>query len=157
MERRDLTATSYVGARVVALLLVVVGAGFWLAPGLLTDWFGTVERGLGFGLLVAFCVLSSLWMDNHRLRVRLAETTEALHQLLYGRDYSKDREAIEILIRGLAGTDPAARQAAHDHLVRLTGQNFAADPGVWMAWWASCEKTWARKRGSGAPGSSGKE
>jgi hypothetical protein len=160
MERKDLTATSWATSRLTAAALGALGVFFLLRP----DWLGWDalagilggEVGvLACGVGAAFLVLASLSLEKHALRVRCAELMEGLNQLLYGKDYSRDREAIGILLRSLDGKDPAARETAHRHLVRLTGQNFAPDPAVWRAWWATYEKTWAARRTSDGQGPGG--
>src|SRR5207249_1098177 len=89
----------------------------------------------GFGLFVAFLVLAAQSWEKAQMRVQMAETLEALHQLLYGKDYRRDREAIEILLRSLETGDAETSKTAYTHLLRLTGQNFAQDPKVWRSWW----------------------
>ena len=159
MERQDLSATSWVTSRLVALILGLAGVLFlfepaWLGWRALAESLGGEARVVGAGLGVAFLVLAALSFEKNRMRERLAEQTEGLHQLLYGRDYAREREAIEILLRGLDAADPAARAAAHQHLTRLTGQNFAPDPVVWRAWWSANARTWAARRGD-APADAG--
>jgi hypothetical protein len=155
MQRQDLSAASFVTTRLTALLLALAGVLFlfrpsWLGWDALVRSLGGETAVLGAGIGVGFLLLASLSYEKNQLRVRVAEQTEALHQLLYGKDYSQHREAIEILVRALEGTDAGARKAAHEHLVRLTGQNFAADAGVWRAWWEASRRTWAVRRPDGA-------
>lgn len=155
MERKDLGATSWVTSRLTVALLVGAAVLFAfrakvLGWGALSEAVGGETALLAFGLGVCFALLAALSWEKNQLRVRCAELLEGLNQLLYGRDYASQREAIEILLRALEGRDEAARATAHQHLVRLTGQNFAADASVWRAWWSAHEKTWASRRGGAA-------
>jgi len=145
MEKKDLSATSWLTARLTVAGIVLLGL-LMLAPDILAGWLGGPERVLGWGLFVAFLLIASLSWEKNQLRVRNAEMMEALNQLLYGKDYAQHREAIEILLTALDSKDPVARKSAHENLVRLTGQNFANDAKVWRVWWSACEKTWAARR-----------
>jgi hypothetical protein len=175
MQHKDLTATGFVSSRITMFLLVLMGVFFafqpsWLGWNTLVHWLddpvvaqgaspggglsvGTHGSGalrlVSFGLGCGFFLIAALSFEKDQIRVRIAEVMEALHQLLYGRDYARDREAIEILMRSLDAEDPAARRIAHENLVRLTGQHFADDPAVWRSWWEANKKTWARAK-SGA-------
>ena len=149
MERRDLTATSWFTSRAVVAVLVLAGAYLVLQPDWL-GWSGLVSSLGGEGRLaavaagLAFFVLAAQSWEKHQLRVQSAETMEALHQLLYGKDYRRDREAIEILLTALETGAPENAKSAHAHLVRLTGQNFAQDPKVWRAWWEANKRRFER-------------
>lgn len=151
MDRKDLTATSWIGSRVVVALLVAAGAYLILQP----EWLGydALARSLGgdarlaaVATGIAFVVLAAQSWEKHQMRVHAAETLEALHQLLYGKDYRRDREAIEILLTALESQTGDNAKTAHAHLVRLTGQNFAADPKVWRSWWEANKRTFERVR-----------
>jgi hypothetical protein len=151
MDKDDLTATSWFTSRFVVLLLVLGGVFFWLRAdwlgyGRLRDMLGSETNLLATGLGVAFLVLAAQSWEKAQIRVQTAEMTEALHQLLYGKDYRRDREAIEILLVALESGDPANAKTAHEHLVRLTGQNFAQDPKVWRSWWEASRKTFEKAR-----------
>jgi hypothetical protein len=148
MEKQDLSATSWLTARLTVVGIVGLGL-LMLAPDLVAGWVGGPERVLGWGLFVAFLLIASLSWEKNQLRVRNAEMMEALNQLLYGRDYAQHREAIEILLTALESKDAVSRKAAHENLVRLTGQNFADDPQVWRAWWGAHGKTWAARKRDG--------
>lgn len=157
MDRSDLTATSWVTTRLTAIVLAAFGLFFLFRPdalgwGALVRWLGSEERVLAAGVGVGFLVLAALSLEKNALRLRVAELMEGLNQLLYGKDFARDREAIELLLRALEGKDATARETAHKHLVRLTGQHFAPDPLVWRAWWTANVKTWtarAATRGGG--------
>jgi len=149
MDRKDLTATSWVTTRLTAFVLGAVGVFFIATAGNESDplsrWLGGKDALLGVGLGVAFVLLAVLSREKNALRVQVAELMEGLNQLLYGKDYTRDRQAIELLVRALEGTDAHARETAHRHLVRLTGLQFAPDPFVWRAWWSANEKSWTSR------------
>jgi hypothetical protein len=166
MDHKELTATSFVSSRITMFLLVVMGFFFafqpsWLGWDAVVRWLddpaapASAVHGSGalrlvsFGLGCGFFLIAALSFEKDQIRLRIAEVMEALHQLLYGRDYARDREAIEILLRTFDSDDPAARRIAHENLVRLTGQHFADDPKVWWSWWEANKKTWARVRSGG--------
>ena len=162
MEQKDLSTASYLYSRFTVFLLAVMGCFFafqprWLGWDMVARWLDDPAapsasthgsgalRLVSFGLGCVFFLVAALSFEKDQIRVRVASVMEALNQLLYGKDYARDREAIELLLNALDGTDPAARRAGHENLVRLTGQNFAPDPLVWRSWWAASQKTWARR------------
>ena len=151
----ELTATHWLAARAYVGLLVLAALWFTMRPGPL-GWDWAAERCGGEGRLaavgagIALFVAAKTVFRVHQLRVRAAETTEALNQLLYGTDYARDREAIDILIHALVGADPATTETVTKHLRRLTGQHFAADPKVWAAWWAAHRRQHRRPAEGGA-------
>ncbi len=153
MDRRDLSAASWFASRAKVAAIVGLGVLFALEPESMVKALGGPDRWLGLGLLVAFALLASLAWKVHEQRIQVAERMEALHQLLYGKDYARDREAIEILLVSLEGADPEAAKTAYAHLCRLTGQNFAQDPKVWRSWWEAHKRTFQRARGG--PGDGG--
>jgi hypothetical protein len=151
MERSDLTATSWFSSRLVFGLLVAAGIFYlaepdWLGFGALSRALGGKDRLQGIGVGVAFVVLAAQSWEKAQMRIQAAETLEALHQLLYGKDYKRDREAIEILLTALESQDAGNAKTAHGHLVRLTGQNFAQDPKVWRSWWEANKKRFEKAR-----------
>lgn len=151
MERRDLTATSWFGARLKVGLLCGIAVFLlfrpaWLGWRAAADAAGGEQQLLAVCLAVAFFWIARLTWEKDQLRVGAAELMEALNQLLYGKDYASQRQAIEILLDALEARDESARATAHEHLVRLTGQNFAADPRVWRAWWDAHRRTWSSKK-----------
>jgi hypothetical protein len=155
MKSRELTATAWMGSRLGAGLLVVVGLFFvfrpeWLGWSRLAEMLGGETALVSAGAGCAFVLAAALAVEKDRLRVRMAELMEGMNDLLYGKDHRRDREAIEILLTSLESEDSDARAAAHKHLVRLTGQHFAADPKVWRSWWSASERTWSRV--NAAPG-----
>jgi len=158
MDKDELSATNWFTSRLVAALFVGAGLFFILRP----DWLGyaALARTLGgeeslhgVGIGIAFVLLAAQSWEKTQLRIRMAELMEAMHQLLYGKDYRRDREAIDILLAAMESKDAANAKTAHAHLVRLTGQNFAQDPAVWRSWWEANKKAFSRaKSGADAPG-----
>ena len=159
MERRDLTATAWAGSQVGAAALGLVGLFFVARPDVL-GWSWIAQRVGGDTALVAigvgcaFLLASRQVLEHRRMRVRTAELMEGLNDLLYGKDHRRDRDAIQILLTTMDSEDSSARAAAHKHLVRLTGQHFAADAKVWRSWWGAHQRTWSR---AGAAAESGTE
>jgi hypothetical protein len=157
MDKDDLSATNWFTSRLVAALLALTGIYFLCgaeAPGF--DWlvkhWGGESHFYGFGLFIAFTVLAAQSFEKAQMRVQIAELLEAMHQLLYGKDYRRDREAIEILLAALESKDAENAKTAHAHLQRLTGQRFAQDPAVWRSWWVANKKAFSReKSGADAP------
>jgi hypothetical protein len=151
MDRGDLSAGNWFSSRAVVALLALVGAYLvlqpeWLGWTKLANALGGETRVLAVAIGIAFFVLAAQSWEKHQLRVQSAETMEALHQLLYGKDYRRDREAIEILVTALETGGPENSKTAHDHLVRLTGQNFAHDPKVWRSWWEANKRSFEKAR-----------
>ena len=151
MEKKDLSAATWFSARAVVALLVGAGLFFllrpdWLGYGALARWLGGEGNLHAVGLGIAFFVLAAQSWDKSEMRVQAAELMEALHQLLYGKDYARDREAIEILLGSLESADAETAKTAYTHLRRLTGQNFAQDPKVWRSWWEANRKRFERPR-----------
>ncbi len=149
MEREDLTATRFLTSRLFAGFVGVIGVWFFLRSDTLgfsavAEMVGGESRLVAAGVGLALLILAALAFEKDRLRVRTAEVMEGLHQLLYGRDYQREREAIEILVTAMESGDAERLQSSHEHLSRLTGQNFAADARVWRSWWdANCAR-WSR-------------
>ncbi|MCE9634185.1 MAG: hypothetical protein K8T90_00640 [Planctomycetes bacterium] len=151
MEKKDLSATSWMSTRLSVFVFALIGVFFvlrppWLGWDALASWLGGEVRLVSVGVGIAFVLIASLTWEKDQLRVQSAELMEALNQLLYGENYQHQREAIEILLNALDAKDPVARRAAHENLVRLTGQNFADDAAVWRAWWEANKKSWAARR-----------
>jgi hypothetical protein len=163
MDRDELTATRWMTSRLVVGALVIVGAWVmtrpeWLGYAWLAKKVGGDANVQAIGLGCAFFVLAAQSWEISKLRLRVAElieelkgNTEGLRQLLYGKDYTRDREAIEILLTTLETASGEAAQIAHEHLCRLTGQNFAQDARVWRPWWEAHKKTFARAKGGDPP------
>jgi hypothetical protein len=151
MDRNELTATKWFSTRASVGLFCLLGFFYlfqpdWLGYGLLRKAFGGDAQLLAAGVGVGFFACAAQSWENAKLRLQMAELMEALHQLLYGKDYRRDREAIDILMTSLEGADPDVAKSAYTHLVRLTGQSFAQDPKVWRSWWETNKKTFEKKR-----------
>ena len=151
MTSQDLTATSFLTSRLVSLVMVLAGVLFlfqpnWLGWSALTEVLDGSERLVGVGVGCAFLLLAAISFEKHALRVRCAELTETLNQLLYGKDYRNEREMIEAMLTSLESDEDSARTAAYKHLKRLTGQNFAEEPGVWRAWWQTNRRHFELRR-----------
>lgn len=146
--KEDLTATSWVTSRLTAVLIGIAGIFIFWNGG--RDIGGVEGRTIhAVALAAAFFLLAALSFEKNQMRVQQAELMEAMHQLLYGRDYKRDREAIEILMKSLDAGDEESRRIAVEHLRRLTGQTFAADPAVWRAWWEGSRRTWSKGDAAG--------
>jgi len=158
MDKDELSATNWFTSRLVLALLVAAAVFFLAQPDWLGwSWFARHVGGdvalVSIGVGIAFVLVAAQSWEKAQMRVHMAELLEAMHQLLYGKDYARDREAIEILLAALESNDAANAKTAHAHLMRLTGQNFAQDPKVWRSWWEANKKTFARaKSGADAPG-----
>jgi hypothetical protein len=153
-EREDLSATHWFTSRLVVFLLVLAGAFFilrpdWLGYGRLKTLMGDEADLQGVGIGIAFVLLAAQSWERSQMRIQAAEMMEALHQLLYGKDYRRDREAIEILLTAMETQDGENARTAYGHLCRLTGQSFAQDPKVWRSWWEANRKRFERTRSGG--------
>jgi hypothetical protein len=151
MDRRELSAGSWFSSRAVVALLVLAGAYLilqpeWLGWNALVKALGSETKLVAVAAGIAFFLLAAQSWEKHQIRVQAAETMEALHQLLYGKDYRRDREAIEILLTALETGSPDNSKSAYEHLKRLTGQNFAADPKVWRTWWEANKRSFEKAR-----------
>lgn len=160
MDRNDLTATHFITTRLVTLFVGALGVFFLFQPAWLGwNWFAarfSETRMLCAGLGATLLLVAALSFEKNALRVRVAEVFVALNQLLYGKNYAAEREMIETLIRGMETKDAAQIENAHKHLVRLTGQHFAADPRVWRTWWATSRDRFEVRRGkTGSPDADG--
>src|SRR5688572_22279064 len=123
MDRNELTATSWFKTRFVTGLFCALGFFYLVQP----DWLGYASAKKAFGgdaqlaaagIGVAFFALAVHSWEMSKIRLNMAELMEALHQLLYGKDYRRDREAIDILLNSLDGADPETAKSAYNHLVR---------------------------------------
>lgn len=151
MQRHDLSATNWFTSRLVVVILVVFGIYFllqadWLGYGWLAKTLGGEGRLHASGIGIVFFVLAAQSFEKSQMRIQSAELMEALHQLLYGKDYRRDREAIEILLTSLESKEPDAAKSAYGHLCRLTGQSFAQDPKVWRSWWEANKRQFEKPR-----------
>lgn len=127
----------------MALVLV----GLWTLAGsdvlgFSEEWAPTILRIL-IGILFVFTAAMMVQLRAARSETR--EVYQALNQLLYGKDYRRDREAIRILLTSLGSKEEKVSTMAWQNLKQLTGQNFARDVKVWESWWKANEKRFALK------------
>lgn len=122
---------------VAALLrLTLLGFGMWIAfaPGALPEGTPVVTRA-AFTML--FVVAALLFGEMVQLKEQFGMLQKLLKATGGGPGKRDDREAIDLLIRGLSAPDPDTREKAHHHLKRLTQQDMPAQPELWQAWWAA--------------------
>jgi hypothetical protein len=74
---------------------------------------------------------------------------ETFNLMVFGKDYRQHRQAVAILIDSLGSGQETVRGAAHRSLVKITGQIFPPEPGVWRKWWELNEKTFKKKEEAG--------
>lgn len=92
------------------------------------------------GLMLLFLAVSILLGEVAQQRDHLGALLKLLKGMAPGAKRD-DREAVDILLQGLASKDPAVREKVHHHLRRLTGQDLPPDPEAWRAWWAVSRET----------------
>ncbi|MFM8386408.1 MAG: hypothetical protein ACKOCB_06260 [Planctomycetia bacterium] len=122
---------------VAALLrLSLLGFGMWIAfaPSALPEGTPVVTRA---ALTMLFVVVALLFGDMVQLKDQFALLQKLLKATGGGPGKRDDREAIDLLIRGLSAPDADTREKAHHHLKRLTRQDMPARPELWQAWWAA--------------------
>jgi len=127
------------------IVLVLVGLWTMAGSGLLgfsAEWAPTILRVL-IGILFVF--MAGLMYQLRATRMEAKEVYQALNQLLYGKNYRRDREAIRILLTSLGSKNEQVSTVAWQNLKKLTGQNFARDLEVWESWWRTNEKRFAVK------------
>jgi hypothetical protein len=135
--------------RALAVFLFLVGLWVVFAPGFL-GWNDLRERGLESAVLrllvgSLFVFVSGTLIERRRTQRALGDVHEALNMLVYGRNYRRDREAVEILLRALRSKDAEVREKAWKSLRDLTGCDFALDAEVWESWWKANERRFALK------------
>src|SRR6185369_2537057 len=110
MDRNEFTATKWFSSRFVVALYCGLGFFYLVQP----DWLGYAALKKAFGgdtqlvaaaIGIALFALAVQSWEMSKQRLQMAELMEALHQLLYGKDYRRDREAIDILMTSLEGAD----------------------------------------------------
>ena len=74
--------------------------------------------------------------------------TEAVQKLVYGQDYKKQREAVDLLVRAVGTKNDEARQVAIERLEALTGQSFGEDRDAWEKWWEANRRRFRVRPGS---------
>ncbi len=130
---------------VTPIVLVIVGLWTMAGSAVLgfsAEWAPTILRVL-VGILFVF--MAALMHQLRATRTETREVYQALNQLLYGRDFRRDREAIRILLTSLDSKDEGVSTTAWKNLKELTGQDFARDAKVWRSWWKANEKRFALK------------
>lgn len=145
--------------RLTVVTLYVAGLYFLVVPVLLPDLLGWTVLEERFGASTILCVvigfqflyIALLTRDKARTRQLTVDTLEALNQFVYGVDYRRDREVVDLLIGGLGTSNASARRHAVEKLESMTGQTFGADAERWAEWWAK-HRSRFRARGSGASG-----
>lgn len=145
--------------RLTVVTLYVAGIYFLVVPVLLPDLLGWTLLEDRFGATKILCLvvgfqflyIALLTRDKARTRQLTLDTLEALNQFVYGVDYRRDREVVELLIRGLGTSDASARRHAVEKLESMTGQSFGTDAARWAEWWAK-HRSRFRARGAGASG-----
>ena len=146
--------------RLSVATLFAVGLYFLVVPTLLPGvlgWNALTERFgettiLSVVLGFQFLYIAGLTRDKHRLRKMTLETLEALNRFLFGADYKRHREAIDILIRGLRVPDGAARKKSVESLERLTGESFGEDADAWESWWTQNRSRFRLRKDVAVPG-----
>jgi hypothetical protein len=106
------------------------------------------------GVAALALAVGVLWGEVMRVRADLGELLRALQRDLSTYTPRDDRMAVDVLVAALDSKDPAAREKAHLHLRRLTGQNLPPDGAAWRAWWQGARATFgpAPRAGSGGAG-----
>ena len=129
--------------RLSVTTLVIAGLYFLLVPTLFPGPLGwnLVKEQFGEGTILCFAVgflflyVGGLMREKHRLRAVMMNTLEALNMMLYGPDYRRQRDAVDVLVRTLRARDERARKLAVESLERMTGQSFGTDADAWEEWW----------------------
>jgi hypothetical protein len=98
-----------------------------------------------------FIYFATLTREKYRMKFILEDVLEALNNFLYGKDYRRHREAVEILLRSLSSKDGQLRAKAVEALEKITGQRFGDDPGAWRKWWELNQKTFRARIADAAP------
>ena len=140
-------------ARFSVVTLYVAGIYFIVVPLLLPDLLGWKVLKKEFGensilcLAVGFLFLyvAVLTREKHRLGEGMRDILEALHMVLYGPDFKKDRETVGILIRAVRSADSGVRESSLRSLRRMTGEDFGHDPEAWEAWWEKNRSRFRRR------------
>lgn len=121
--------------------LVFLLAAFWPAAlRVIDENFGIVRlisAALGFG----FLYLVTVSREVARTRERLLDLMEQVLKLFYGPNFRRDRQAVDILVRGMRSSDVGVQRSSLQHLRRLTGEDKGDDPDAWEEWWLSARST----------------
>jgi len=145
-EKLSVVTLTVAGFYFLFVPTVFPGALGWTA---LTSQFGE-GRILAFAVGFQFFYIATLTRDKYRLRRVTLETLEALNQFVFGSDYRRQRQMVEVLIRGLGTKDASARRKAAEALAKMTGEDFGEDREAWARWW-SVHKSRFRARTQPAP------
>ncbi len=113
------------------LVLAPDGWGWSRLAGVLDGEVRALRFFVGFTLVA----ITFLLVEKARMKADMKEVLDALHRLVYGKNYAKHREAVEILISTLYGSDEKIAKQAVERLEVMTGQAFGDDPDAWRAWW----------------------
>jgi hypothetical protein len=136
-------------ARVSTACLYLVGAYLIVAPIAvpnLSGWSSAVESVGEVAILrvavgFLFLYFATLTREKYKLKFIVEDVLEALNTFLYGKDYRRHREAVEILLRSLATPDSRVRERAVEALQKITGQRFGDDAAAWRKWWEINQRT----------------
>ena len=140
--------------RFAELFLALLGLWLALAPpawgfGALASEVGS-ERLSRFFLGFAIVILAGLLYEKNRMRSHMRILVDALNRMLYGKDYAKHREAVDLLIRAASGTNADVREKAVKSLEQVTGQRFGEDIAAWRVWWEGHRHTFSMKKRAGS-------
>ncbi len=140
-------------ARISLTSLYVFGLYLIVAPFLFPEALGWTAATEAFGeagilrIAVAFLFFyfATLTREKYRLKFMVEDVLEALNTLLFGKDYRRHREAVEILLTSLSAPDSRIRAKAVDALQKITGQAFGDDPPAWRKWWEINQRSFRAK------------
>ena len=132
--------------RASTAVFLILGLWLVLAPdgwgwSRLAGALGGEVRLLRFFVGFALVTVAFLLVERARMKEDMKHLLDALHRLVYGRDYAKHREAVDILIRALYGSDEKVAKQAVARLEVMTGQAFGDDPDAWREWWKANRRT----------------
>lgn len=116
------------------LRLTLLGFAMWIAFGGETA-LPAAHWATRLGLVILFASASILLGEVAQQREHLGLMLKVMRAGSPQR--RDDKEAIDILVQGLSSQEADAREKAHHHLKRLTGQDMPPEPALWQAWWAA--------------------
>jgi hypothetical protein len=129
------------------VILGILGAWVAMAPEAM-GWRALADS-IGEGRLVRFLVGFSILLgaglvwEKNRMRRHIQELLDVLNRLVYGKDYAKHREAVDLLLKAAATAKPEVAGKAFDSLRQVTGRDFGDDPALWEAWWRENKRTFS--------------
>jgi hypothetical protein len=108
---------------------------------------------LGFSILL----MVGLIFEKNRMRGHMRELVDGLNRMLYGKDYARDREAVDLLMQAATGSNQDIVKKAVRSLEKITGQRFGRDIEAWQAWWLTSRESFKIKgrQGGGRSASGG--